>query len=179
MANISFKGSVTRDIILGGIAGTFGSRQHEFLAKNCVNYGRLEDTGSYLCNHIGGITGMDEGTPRNNFIVNCANLGTIIINGKNLKGSSGYMRAGGISGISTNAYTINCLSAGEIKPYSKSIRSIGSIHGYLNANATISHCYHTLNTGYDTNGGFWTNTNVSVSDSYLVELNESILKKIE
>lgn len=88
------------------------------------------------------------------------------------------MCVGGIVGVSQSTQLINCLSTGEIRSLNTSVKYVGSIQGLLDTNTNINHCYYTSNTGQDLYGGIQNENSITVSDSNLVELNETTLKTL-
>ena len=116
MASVSFGMKTNgQGLHLGGVSGSlWGAQTYGTIIKNCANYGHLTDTGTYACNHVGGITGGCGGEATNSYVQNCANYGTIIISSKSsYSGSKEYLRTGGIVGECNNVYVANCLSAGK------------------------------------------------------------------
>ena len=161
MGNVTFSGSISNNLGLGGLVGTISAPNFDAVIKNCANYGTVEDKGSYAYNHIGGITGSCGGSTYYTHILNCANFGPILVNSKS--GCSSCMRVGGIIGCSGYLFIKNCLSIGLIKS-STSASYLGPIIGYDAGATSAENAYFTSTTGY-------TASSVTIDSTIISELN--------
>ena len=109
-AKVTFTGSISNELRMGGISSGVRVRMYGNTIRNCINYGTVEDKGSYSYNQIGGIVATcdSEQAAFYNNLVNCVNFGSILVNSKTVGSSNS--RVGGIVG-GTNIVNIkNCLS---------------------------------------------------------------------
>ena len=138
IANVTYTGSASKDVYLGGIAGFIKSKQGSFI-KNCANYGMIANLGQSETVEMGGIVGFFGGSSSKNLKVhNCLNLGPLVFN--SALSDSWYV--GGIAGNSEMCIHDNCVSAGKIITKGKDSGTIGSLSG-KSTYAHFINCYWT------------------------------------
>lgn len=152
MANVSFTGSASGIVKIGGVAGGLSLVAYDVIVKNCANYGTVtfagttaEASASFRIS-AGGIVGHFSGagmdvTPH---IQNCLNYGTV---GHSVIVSDGNVFLGGIAGLSNVAVSFeNCVSTGKVESIGSHF-SKGGVIGGTEASLSIAHCLWTADAG--------------------------------
>lgn len=152
LAPVTFGGSTTDCMYLGGILGYAKPVTNLVTVHNCVNYGTVEMSGTNAVTAtIGGIIGecfQTEVNPLRCNIKNNGNFGTVIHSGK----TSMYLYFGGaVGGFENENYLYNLVSAGEITN-NKGKNFVGSLVGLLYGISNISNCYYSDKIEYSTFG---------------------------
>ena len=93
MESVSFTGSTSSGLLIGGIVGRLYSSSKDATVRNCANYGSVTHSGTAYYANIGGIIGESSGSSTK-YIQNCLNYGTINHSGA----TSSNLRIGGILG---------------------------------------------------------------------------------
>lgn len=140
MASVTFGGSTSASIYIGGLAGHFvGTQKYCSNIVNCVNYGTITNTGKTSGNAaIGGLIGECNGDYFVALIFNSINHGMI-----HDEGAHYLLRIGGIVGYSEKKLSVeNCVNFGWINIDPKNVNEyIGTIVGEIGSAYTIKHCY--------------------------------------
>ena len=178
MASVTFAGNTMGNdssiITVGGIVSFFLPDYYNMVLKNCINYGTIVYSGASSLTSIGGITGafFNPQTSSDNMCIinNCANYGSFIHNGTTAR----IYTIGGIIGTAVHSIIENCLSLGSVTTTEESA-AIGMIIGALNGYTTIKHCFWVAKENITNSYGYKLITDPTVTDSYLVELNETTL----
>ena len=134
LANVTYAGTIERDVRLGGIAGRIYSRQDSHI-RNCANYGMVTGQGIAKSIAIGGIIGVYDGITATLTASNCLNLGTVTFNAYTTSWS-----VGGLVGHSNLCSFDNCVSAGKIKTSETRSSTVGVLCG-KSTSTTFKNCY--------------------------------------
>ena len=163
MGSISFEGSVSGGLHLGGIVGVAWSSDNEFVIKNCVNYGPITSCETLSeSNSLGGIVGQSIYGRKQ--IQNCLNYGDITYTGDKKS-----VFVGGITGFGGyGAITIdNCVNMGKIQVNNKGVTCVGNVAGHFGTfdSYKFTHCYWSSETGNNAYCGC-PGEGMSFTDSY-------------
>ena len=164
MASVTFKGTSSSELLLGGIVGHGEALTNTVTISNCANYGTVSFTGKTGYSYIGGIVGSVNYN-KEKYIQNCVNYGEVIHNGT----SSSGIKLGGIVGetVSSVINVVNCVNIGKFAT-NKESTYIASIVGGDTASTTITHSFWTGEDNYNKASG---SGKAKVTDAYAVETN--------
>ena len=142
MASVTFAGTTTDSMYMGGIVGYAKPVTALVTLRNCANYGAIEQAGANAVTAtMGGVIGecyQTDVNPLRCNIKNNVNFGTITHSGK----TSMYLYFGGIVGGCDNQnYLYNLVSAGPISS-NKGSNFVGSLIGLVLGPSNISNCYY-------------------------------------
>ena len=174
MASVTFTGNRTEEgdstIAIGGVLAYVMPNFTDFRMRDCVNYGTITYSGSYMTTSIGGVFGAflapDIFSKYDCIMENCANYGRLVHDGE----TDSMLSFGGIVGVSVRGRIENCINYATYKT-NQDATAAGKITGAGVSRLTITNCFWTDEADTNVSWGFEYMSTPVATNTHLVESN--------